>query len=166
MRALALLLAGCSFTMQAAPTTPRVEDAPACTHSATPPHVDTVGAIAGTIAFIALLTQVFRPRCGAMDINGGTECTWVYPTAIGSGLVAAGFGFSAYRGHDIYSACDRAVVAHDNWVASKPSAPRAPSPPAPESHTSLIVGGIVASVVVTGVAVIAIGVKLSEGFHL
>ena len=41
-----------------------------------PPAIDGVLAVAGTIATIIMIRDITRPRCGAVDVNGGTECTW------------------------------------------------------------------------------------------
>jgi hypothetical protein len=158
------MLAACSFTMRAAPPSPPVEVAPDCSDDGTPPSLDVAATAAGVIGSIILFAKALRPRCGATDITGGTECTWVYPTT-GAVVIATGaFGYSAVHGNRVYDRCHAAVKAHEAWVATKqPAAPKAPAPAA-EDHTVrnvLIIGGVIA----VGAVAIAIGSAL-ESFHL
>jgi hypothetical protein len=158
------LLAACSFTMHAAPPSPPVEVAPDCSDTSTPPTLDVAAAAAGVVGSILMIAQAVRPRCGAIDINGGTECTWVYPTTAAVVIATGAFGYSAVHGNRVYDACHTAVTAHEKWVVTKQApAPKAPSPPG-EDHTvrnALIVVGVIA---VVG-SVIAAGVAL-HNFHL
>jgi hypothetical protein len=124
-----------------------------------PPVIDGVLALAGTIATIIMIRDITRPRCGAIDINGGTECTWEIPTMIGAGLASVALGYSAYRGTGIYGECTRATVAY----SQTPAAVKSPVPPSVPRYVAPIV---ILSILATAAVSIAVGAEISRGFHL
>jgi len=147
--------------MRAPITPPRADVPPDCTSSPAAPAIDGVLAVAGTIAAIVMIRDVARPRCGAVDINGGTECTWEVPTLIGTGLATVGLGISAYRGVGIYNECNRATLAYGQTA----TAAKAPAAPSPSGH-SYVAPIVVLSILATVAVGVVVGVELSKGFHL